>query len=570
VAVAAALLLLAGAWLATRPRRAATVHDGTTGARQAPPAFVERRVAVAPFENQTGDSSLARLGRLTSDWIAQGLAEAGFAEVVDPETVRLTWPAAPNARALAAATRARLVVSGTYYREGDTLRLLARINDAAEDKLLRALPPVSAPAGDPQRAVAALRARALGALAALLDERAAGWVSTLPPSLEAYDHWSAGLERYFRLDHRGAIPEFAAAVRLDSTFILPLILSAQSHREIGDPAGADSVLRIVEAAPPSRLMPQDRQIARATRAELRGDFTAALEAIREGARVAPASATIAFGVGLCAVRVNRPREAIAALGRFDASQPPLRSWSPYLPLLAYAHHLLGEYRTELAVARRARGLHPGVGGVVYAEARALAVLSEVAEVERRVTEAAGLPPGPSGAAPANVMRLIGAELRTHGHEAAAQRAFAAALAWLDARPAEERATPSRRRLRALVLYDLRRLDEARPLFDRLAAEQPRDPEFRGYLGALAARRGDRAAALAADTALAALPGPYLAGQHTYWRARIAALLGQHERAVTLLRDALLEGRTYFDVHPEADFAALRAVPSFQELVRPKG
>ena len=76
---------------------------------------------------------------------------------------------------------------------------------------------------------------------------------------------------------------------------------------------------------------------------------------------------------------------------------------------------------------------------------------------------------------------------------------------------------------------------------------------RGYLGVLAARRGDRAAAMAAERALAELREPYLLGRHTYWRARIAALLGDRERAVTLLRDALKEGRTYPMLHGEADF-----------------
>jgi hypothetical protein len=93
---------------------------------------------------------------------------------------------------------------------------------------------------------------------------------------------------------------------------------------------------------------------------------------------------------------------------------------------------------------------------------------------------------------------------------------------------------------------------------------------RGYLGALAARRGDRAAALAADSVLASLRRAYLVGRHTYWRARIAALLGDRERAVTLLRDALREGRTYPMLHGEADLAPLHGMPAFEDLIRPKG
>jgi hypothetical protein len=158
---------------------------------------VGRRTAAAPFENHTGDSALAPVGGLASDWVTHGLTETAFAEVVDPETIRSVWRTAPTARGLAAATGARVVVSGSYYREGDSLRFAARITDAAEGKLLRALPLVSAPAANPQQAVAAVRERVLGAVGGLLDVHAATWAvsSSLPPSLAAYERLRRGWTR---------------------------------------------------------------------------------------------------------------------------------------------------------------------------------------------------------------------------------------------------------------------------------------------------------------------------------------------------------------------------------------
>jgi hypothetical protein len=87
---------------------------------------------------------------------------------------------------------------------------------------------------------------------------------------------------------------------------------------------------------------------------------------------------------------------------------------------------------------------------------------------------------------------------------------------------------------------------------------------------LAARRGDRAPALAADSALAASRRPYLNGRHTYWRARIAALLGDREGAVALLRQAIQEGRMYPELHAQMDLAPLHGLPAFEELIRHKG
>jgi DNA-binding SARP family transcriptional activator/TolB-like protein len=89
-----------------------------------------RRIVVAAFTNQTGDKSLDPLGELAADWLARMLLEANF-EVVDYRTSTTTSQViARNARvatphdrmaALAAQTGSATVVTGSYYRQGDTL-----------------------------------------------------------------------------------------------------------------------------------------------------------------------------------------------------------------------------------------------------------------------------------------------------------------------------------------------------------------------------------------------------------------------------------------------------------------
>jgi tetratricopeptide (TPR) repeat protein len=551
-------------------------------ANAAPPA--EWRVAVAPFDNQTGDSALAPLGRLASDWVTQGLAEAAFAEVVDPEAARLAWQAAPNARALAAATGARLVVSGAYYREGGSLRILGRLTDAADGRLLRALEPVSAPAARPQLAVAALRERVVGAMGGLLDARTqpGAVASNLPPSLAAYRLWSAGMEHFYRNEFRAALPKLVAAVRVDSTFVGPLLYAAIAHAALGEPAEAESLLAVADRQR-DRLAPAERHLLAAWQAESRGDWAGALRSSREALRLTPGVTVGRSVVWWNAVRVNRPREALAALTRVDPERPPMRHYPPYWEVQTLAHHQLGDYQAELAGAVRGRGLHPDHVPLRYAEARALGALGRVTEAERALDEALDLPPDPLHTH-AEVTWALGREFRAHGHEAAAQAAFGRALAWYDARPTAERATTVQRGRRAEALYAAGRWDEARRSFEALAAERRGEasaagdhgmyglaplgpPDYRGYLGVLAARRGNRGAARAADSALAAFRGSHLFGRPTYWRARIAALLGERERAVALLREALQQGRTHVTVHAEGDFAALRELPAFQALIR---
>ena len=93
----------------------------------------------------------------------------------------------------------------------------------------------------------------------------------------------------------------------------------------------------------------------------------------------------------------------------------------------------------------------------------------------------------------------------------------------------------------------------------------------GYLGTIAARRGDRAAALRLDRELQEVRAPYMFGRQVYWRARIHALLGERDHAVDLLRDAFSRGFPYTpSLHADLAFAALRDFPPFQELIKPKG
>jgi serine/threonine-protein kinase len=586
-------LALVGAVAAVWARRPAGLASAAATAPATAPTgapLVERRVAVAPFENQTGDSALAPFGRLTSDWVTQGLAEAGFGEVVDPETIRLAWQSAPSARGLGAATGARLVVSGAYYVEGDTLRLLARVTDAADGRLLRAIEPVAAPVASPGQAVATLRERLLGTVGGFLDARlrpgaTTGTSAGYPPTLEAYRVWSAGMEHFYGTRYGRAIPDLLAAARMDSTFVAPLLYAAVSHSALGEPAAADSLLRVADRAR-ERLAPFDRHLLDVWLAENRGDWAGALQAARGAARLAPGSIVALAVTYWNAIRVNRPREALDALARVDPDRPPARDYTVYWDVLTQAHHQFADYPAELAAAERGRRLHPNLRTLLYAEARALAALGRPADAERRMGEVLDLAADPLYT-PGELWWLLGREHRAHGQEGAARGAFGRALAWYDAQPAAERASAALRGRRGEALYASGRWDEARALFAALAAERPGEPnrvgdlgplglaplgevDYQGYLGALAARRGDRAAALAADGALAAWRGPHLLGRATYWRARIAALSGAEERAVALLHEALRQGRTHLPVHAEADFAALRDLPEFQALVRPKG
>jgi serine/threonine protein kinase len=120
--------------------------------RKSGPGLDPDLVAVAVFENQTGDSSLDPLGRMASDWISQGLSQIAGLKVVPATSVlqlspmakpgEKTSPPLSPLQTLAEQTGAGKVVSGTYYLAGGEIQFLSSIVDTRNRMLIRSLDPV--------------------------------------------------------------------------------------------------------------------------------------------------------------------------------------------------------------------------------------------------------------------------------------------------------------------------------------------------------------------------------------------------------------------------------------------
>jgi serine/threonine-protein kinase len=551
-------------------------------ARRAP-ALTSGRVVVAVLENRTGDSTLDNLGHMTADWVTQGLAQTGLVEVV-PSMSGMAASEGPGAghldaagvRAVGRQTGARTVVSGAYYKQGNSVRFQVEITDAQNGTVLRALDPVVGPAGNPITSVEVVRQRVMTALATLFNPKVATWAgaASQPTSFEAYQEFAEGLDRFGRLDMQGAAEHFERAATRDSTFSVALIWSATARLNLGQIAAADAIARKVERSS-GRLAPLDRSYLDWVEAIVRGDPGGALEAAREMTRVAPGSEAL-YLLGAAAKAVNRPREAAAAFAELGPDRGLFKGWYVYWCDYTEALHLLGDHGRELQQAEEGRRRFSDHLGMLACEVRALAALGRVDDVRERLTESLNLPPQP-GWTPADVALLASRELRAHGHADAAREELARAIVWYESRPAAEQLSdPVRRRLGASY-YEAGRLDDARKVFLGLAAlrADPADldrlTEMVGYLGAIAARQGNRREALRIDGTLKAMAQPYLFGRHTLWRARIHALLGDRDQAVDLLRTTFWQAIPQESTpHTDLAFETLRDYPPFAELVKPKG
>ena len=540
------------------------------------------RVLVIPFENLTGDAQLDALGRLAADWIIEGLDRAAIGKIVPLlDGLRLLEAVgAPvgvrelgRMRALGQEAAAGTLVSGSYYRIGAGLEFRAQVVNLESGELLSAIDPVRASGDGEAEALPLVRERVLGLVATVLDTEWSGMPNSPdfglpPPTYAAYKAYSSGLEHFVRQDFARAIPWFRQAMVLDPGFRRPMFLAAAAHENLGEwDVGAALTASMRSSA--ERLSPYDLQSLDWHEANLAGDLATAYELSSRRWRRYPG--TLAqFVAAFDALRVNRPAEAIQVLQGLEPERGWLRDFHAYWDVLTAAHHMLSDHGAELAIARKGRAQSPTVTALLACEVRALAPMGMSSELEARLLEAADLPSQP-GWSPARLILLAAMELRAHGHPRAARNVAERVVRVFEEDALQGPFAAAARGEVARALYLAERWNDAERVLEELASQFPQNAEYRGRLAVLAARRGNRAAALRRDLELQQGTRPYLFGRETAWRARVAAQLGDKDGAVRLLVRAFARGHAYgVELHADPDLEPLRTHEGFRRLLRPKG
>lgn len=555
-AAAAALLVSAGAWLLVRDRD---------------PVLEADRVLVAGLENQTGDPSLATLGSIALDWLTRGLQQTGAIRVIDARMLAadpLGYAAAGSngvafALNVARERAAGTLLSGAYYRQADSVYFQVHLTDVATGELRHSLDPIGGSIDQPLDVIEELRQRVMSTLAALaeFDLRT---IPVKPPTYDAYQEFLTGLIMAAQGQSDAAMAHALTAAALDTSFAAPLLLASGEMIGSGQYARADSLLAVVNRKRGALSVPEqtalDGQLAL-----LRGDLPAYLSAARRNDEIFGANLDQVGGL----IWLNRPREAVELLARIDTTDVLSGGRPRYWRLLHDAYHILGEYEQALEAGRRARAKHPDNLGALQTDVATLGALGRTDELETRLGELAGLP-WPRQSPIAEIVLEAIYELRAHGHTNAAQ-AMLEQLAGRMANLDHDLAQSPGARLRLVEVLSLAgQWDEARRQVETLIAAGSSGVEELAWLGIIAARQGDRESAVAVSEQLRGLDQRYLFGQNSIARARIAAALGERDRAVTLIRAAFSEGFRYdIALHRDIHFEMLRDYAAFLELMRPK-
>jgi serine/threonine protein kinase/tetratricopeptide (TPR) repeat protein len=530
-------------------------------------------VAVAVFENKTGDPKLDNIGNMAAERIMQGLEQVGeFSVAPMPSTEALSAAAKgkDKLRTLADTTKAGKVVHGDYYLQGDKLQFHAWVQDMASKKNIVPLEPASGPAADPEAALEPLRLRLMGGLAGVFDPMLKDFLSMMkePPNFEACLEYLECIKAHRREDYPKAIEHGLRAAERDPNLKQALIVVSLDYANQGLYDKADQLANDVDKSR-EYLSPAERLLLDWLQAYIRGNLEMQLRNMRQLVSV-QTGWTWKLTFSHAALRNNYPQEALDVLSGYGPYEEAWKDWSRnYWRFLTTACHMLGNYRQELKEARRGRAQYPEILSLLANEASALAALGRTKDLQKLFEESKTLPPE-SGYSPGDIMLRAGRELRAHGFKDDSVRVLNQALQWFEARPETERASVGNRYNLARTFYSLGKWDEAKALFEELHNQLTDNINYLGALGVTAARRGEREEALKISKQLEEDKRPYLFGNPTYWRARIAALLGDKEGAVNLLRQAIKQGYAYSSIHPTEDFESLADYPPYVQLMKPKG
>ena len=546
-------------------------------ARQRLQRATHDRVAVAEFVNRTGDSKLDAVGFMAADWITEGLQRTRTIEVVPMLSaleaslyVRAraeSGPAPPNTLGvMRAETGADIVVSGSFYRSGDTLTFQSQVTDVRLGKVLVAIGPVLAPVANPVLAIGELRTRAMGFLASANDERlaASAGLEGAPPTYEAYQEFSAGMFGYVSSDFESASAHLMQAYQSDSTYPTPLLFASISLSNQGRNREADSVAHILDRMR-GRLNPFYQDWLDYRLAYLAGDRPRALLAVRRLAGRAPGTKAT-YNLAVEALENGYLDEAISALKSLPPDRGPMRGWIPYWELLGTAYHLKGDYKAELRVGAQARSKYPGRLFALLPSVRALAALARTSELDALLRQAGDLGRDPYGTSPGSVLREAGDESLAHGQAAAARTYFARSLRWYTDRMNGHSASHADSMVTANLFYALGAWKES----VALVGPTPAASEDIGLLGLLEVRLGRSDEGRRIALRLGADRSPYQFGGGFLAQARIAGLLRDTMMALNAVENAFKAGREYdLWIHRTPELALLRSNRRFQDLVTPK-
>jgi hypothetical protein len=310
---------------------------------------------------------------------------------------------------------------------------------------------------------------------------------------------------------------------------------------------------------------------------------------RQRAALIPGSKAAQLTMSTGFRQLNRPAEALAILSSIDPARDlgwlPEQGRSFYWREVSANRHALGDYRAERALAERMRRARAAALATGLVEGRSLAALGRSDSALAVLDAVAAAPADPAllsgitgGLSPADLatpgwlMYQIALELAAHGDEKGARLAADRSIRWYSRQGSPPTLPMAARFVLARALEFTGALAAARDLLVGLVESDTASVDFRGMLGVVAARLGDRALVAGTDAWLVARTDVFPPGLPILYRAEIAAVMGDTTRALVLI-EAFPQGAHPYDFlqfHLDPALERLRDTERYRRLLAAKG
>jgi serine/threonine-protein kinase len=293
--------------------------------RSSPNETAERSVAVLPFDNLSGDTSIVPLILGVHAEMVTQLTKLGGLKVASRTSALEYRNSTKNDREIASELGVATLLRGTIQRSGNQVRFAVALADAPNGKELWAESydrPYTAEnlfevQGDIARQVAsALRVQ-------LTDQQQRQMARAPTRNVEALDAYYRGLlawnERSAAWADTQAVAQLERAVELDTSFVAAWSLLAQTRSwQIRRGVEVDTTWAWAAVDHAQRLAPGSLEAAVAQgyyRYYARGDFAGALADLSSADRLMPNSSEILYALALLERRVSRWDDAVTHLQR---------------------------------------------------------------------------------------------------------------------------------------------------------------------------------------------------------------------------------------------------------------
>jgi tetratricopeptide (TPR) repeat protein/TolB-like protein len=558
------------AWFNLRSGGEAVVETLVPVQVEPSPLLDEWRVAVAPFDNRTGDPALDPIGRTLTDRVMEGLGriDQGL-QSLTPVTV-LAADASDSVVGIPADERhdqvGRLLVTGFFSDHDAALEVEVQVRDPDTRGVLYATGPVEVPRRSGGAELEPLLEKIMGAVATHVHFRLEN-ISHVPDYTVFREYLGGVEDNWSQRDRAGGKTRIEHALEMDPEFLLPAVWLAGAALLQSQPDRAAVFIDHIRARA-RRLTDYESLCLTALEAWRDGTPARGVHAARELQRIAPHDVIVRFMHARLAGELGEYDEVVATLaGAIEHIPRPyqtLRTMS--LRQLTWAYHELGRFEESLALARRLRQDMPGDTQLYIYEAKALASLGRLDELAETVEACERVPGGQCDAA--RVLSEASWNLAAHGHRDAARSCALRSVEMYRSRAENEGTEFDGNYLFALRAAEL--WGEYRQVAQLGVDQSEEGSANRDYalcaVGMAAAHLGDRAEAEAIMTRFETEEDLLYAGY-------VAAHLGELDRAVEYFKRSVAStsslGYDQF-LRWDLDLEPLWDYQPFQEMVKPAG